>query len=341
MVRLCPAEGPDAQGRYLPGGRLRSLVGHSGREVEQEMNQNTIAGADLGLKGKNVVVLGVADETSIAWGIAEAFAECGAHVRIGYQQRFFSRVRPLFQKFTGLEGGRCDVLNEAELEEFFESSGGAPIDVLVHSIAYGSPEIFTGLPSEVSPEAISQSLTVSAYSLLTVIRHAKSRLAEWSSVVTLSFVAAERAMPFYGLMGVSKSALEGVVRYLALELGRLKTRVNVISAGPVETLAALGILLAFSQNPQSAGRLQGRILSDPIKAAEEEHPGLGDSDQMAWARLVWKHIKQHFAEHSALPEAVCKEDIANCALFLGSDLSRKITGQVIHVDCGLSSSLIL
>ena len=305
------------------------------------MNQVNIPGSDLGLAGKHVIVLGVADESSIAWGIAEAFLNCGSHVRIGFQQRFFSRVRQLFQKYPGLEGARCDVLNEVELREFFDSSGERPIDVLVHSIAYGAPEVFTKGPSEVSPEAISQSMTVSTYSLPLVVRYAKSRLAEWSSVITLSFVAAERAMPFYGMMGVTKSALESMVRYLALELGGRKARVNVISAGPVETLAALGIILAFTQDPEVVRLLPGHILSDTTKAADAESPGLRDSDQMAWARLVWKHVRQVFAQHSALPEPICKEDLADCALFLGSDLSRKITGQVLHVDCGLSSSLIL
>jgi enoyl-[acyl-carrier protein] reductase I len=305
------------------------------------MNQTKVPVFNLGLDGKHVVVLGVADETSIAWGIAEAFLNSGSHVRIGFQQRFLSRVRQLFQKYPGLEGGRCDVLNEAEVRDFFEACGERPIDVLVHSIAYGAPEIFTMQPSEVSLEAISQSMTISAYSLPLVVRHAKSRLAERASVITMSFLAAERAMPLYGMMGVTKSALEAMVRYLALELGGRQVRINVISPGPVETLAALGIILAFAQNPEIVRQLPGRILTETMKAAEAESPGLRESDPMAWARLVWKHVKDVFARHSALPEPICKEDVANCALFLGSDLSRKITGQVLHVDSGLSSSLIL
>ncbi len=305
------------------------------------MNQGNTPGTELGLEGKHVVVLGVADETSIAWGIAEAFLRCGSHVRIGYQQRFFSRVRLLFQKHPGLDGRRCDVLDEGELSGFFESLGDQPIDVLVHSIAYGSPEIFTKPPSEVSIEAISQSMTVSTYSLPLVVRHAKSRLRPWSSVITLSFMAAERATPFYGMMGVTKSALESMVRYLALELGRQKARVNVISAGPVETVAALGIILAFRQDLDATRQLPGRILPDTMEAAEKESPGLRETDPMAYAKLVWKHVQRGFAQHCALPEILYKEDVADCALFLGSDLSRKVTGQVLHVDCGLSSSLIL
>ncbi|RPI23478.1 MAG: SDR family oxidoreductase [Acidobacteria bacterium] len=305
------------------------------------MNQAKVPGADLGLERKQVVVLGVADESSIAWGIAEAFQHAGSRVRIGFQQKFFSRVRQLFQKHPGLEGQRCDVLNEAELRDFFESMGERRIDVLVHSIAFGAPEVFTKLPSAVSPEAISQALAVSAYSLPLVVGQAKSRLGEWSSVISLSFLAAQRAAPMYGLMGVAKSALESATRYLALELGSLKARINTISAGPVETLAALGILLAFAQEPAVLAHLPGDILSGPIAAVDKENPGLRESDPMAWARLAWRHLQERFAAHSALPEFVCKEDVANCALFLGSDLSRKITGQVFHVDAGLSSSLIL
>jgi len=304
------------------------------------MSPLDVSGTQMGLEGKHVVVLGVADETSIAWGIAEAFLRCGSKVRIGYQQRFFSRVRLLFQEHPGLDGRKCDVLNEAELRDFFESLGDTPIDVLVHSIAYGSPEIFTRPPSQMSIEAISQAMTVSAYSLPLVVRHAKSRLTQWSSVITLSFMASERAVPFYGMMGVTKSTLESMVRYLSLELGRQKSRVNAISAGPIETVAALGIILAFSQDPESVREMPGTLLRQTFEAVERESPGLRDADPMAFAKLAWKHVQYNFTQHMALPEMICKEDIADCALFLGSDLSRKITGQVLHVDCGLSSSFI-
>ncbi len=305
------------------------------------MNPVAASGVDLGLQGKHVIVLGVADETSIAWGITEAFLNCGAHVRIGFQQRFFSRVRLLCQKHRDLQAQRCDVENETELRDFFESLGERPIDVLVHSIAYGPPEIFTKPPSEVSTEAITQAMRISAHSLPLVVRQAKGRLAEWSSVVALSFQAALRAWPLYGMMGVAKSALEGMVRYVALELGERKVRVNAISPGPVETLAALGIIIAFSRDPAALEQLRGRILHDSMESVTRERPGLRESDELAWARLVWGRVQQALAEHCPLPELITKEDIANCALFLGSDLSRKITGQVIQLDCGLSSTLIL
>lgn len=305
------------------------------------MSAARIPGFDLGLVGKNVVVLGVADETSIAWGIAEAFLCAGAQVRIGFQQKFFSRVRLLCQRHETLDARRCDVTNETELRDFFESLGERRIDVLVHSIAFGSPEIFTRQPSEVSVEALTQSIAISSHSLPVVVRHAKDRLAEWSSIIAMSFQAALRALPFYGLMGVSKAALESTVRYLAVELGERRIRVNAISPGPVETLAALGIIIAFSRDPEAVRRQRGRLLSEGMELATRQRPGLKESDEIAWARLVWDHVQRSFSEHCPLPELTTKEDIANCALFLGSDLSRKITGQVIQLDCGLSSALIL
>lgn len=305
------------------------------------MNAATVPGVELGLQDKHVVVLGVADETSIAWGITEAFLNCGAQVRIGFQQKFFSRVRLLCQKHPQLEARRCDVLNETELLDFFESLGERPIDVLVHSIAYGPPEIFTKSPSEVTAEGITQAMAISAHSLPVVVHYAKTRLAEWSSIVAMSFQAAQRAWPLYGMMGVTKSALEGMVRYLSLELGERKVRVNAISPGPVETLAALGIIIAFSRDSAALEQHQGRVLYDSIESVTREQPGLRDSDEMTWARLVWNRVQHALARHCPLPELVSKEDVANCALFLGSDLSRKITGQVIQVDCGLSSTLIL
>jgi enoyl-[acyl-carrier protein] reductase I len=295
----------------------------------------------LGLERKDVVVLGVADETSIAWGIAESFLQCGARVTIGYQQKFFSRVRLLFQKYQRLQGARCDVLNDAELKAFFDSLGDRQIDVLVHAIAYGPPEIFTRPPSEVETEASLQSMLISAFSLPKIVRFAKPRLANWSSVMALSFQASERATPFYGMMGVSKSALESLARYLAVELGELKARVNIISSGPVETLAAMGIILAFSRDPEALNRIPGSLLREAMQAATSENRGLRETDELAWAKAVWGHVQKTFAHHCPLNEPICKEDIAGCALFLGSDLSRKITGQVVRVDCGLSSSLMI
>jgi len=294
----------------------------------------------LALDGKNVVVLGVADESSIAWGIAKAFAAHRARVMIGYQQRFFSRVRLLLERSPAIRGCRCDVTNEAELGTFFEPFSGDPIDVLVHSIAYAPPEVFTKLPSEVSAEARERTMAVSALSLSRVIRFAKPALAPWSSVITMSFQASSRAVPAYGMMGVAKSALESLVRYLALELGRDRIRVNAISPGPVETLAGYGEIMAVSGDPESLKRQRGSAM-EAFRKADEQTAGMAHSRGPEWLQAVARNVQNAVAAQCAIQETVSKEDVAGCALFLGSRLSSKITGQVIHVDCGLSSVLFL
>jgi enoyl-[acyl-carrier protein] reductase I len=293
----------------------------------------------MNLQDKNVVVLGVADESSIAWAIARAFRAHGANVWIGYQQKFFSRVRILLRQYPDIQAQRCDVTDEAEMRAFFERFDDAPIDVVVHAVAFASPTLFTRPPSAVDAESFGQSQHISALSLASVVRHVKPRLREWGSVITLSFQASERAEPMYGLMGVAKSALESLVRYLALELGVMKVRVNAISPGPVETPAAKGILMAFLAEPESLRTLRNDILHRALQAARQE---LGaDADEIEYVSAAWKHVQRGFAEISAIQEGISAQDVADCALFLGSDYSRKITGQVVKVDCGLSSSMII
>jgi len=295
----------------------------------------------LGLAGKSVVVLGVADESSIAWGIAGAFAAHGARVTIGYQQRFFSRVRLLLKQYPNVSGFRCDVLKEEELTSFFEPFRDGGIDVLVHSIAYAPPEAFTRDASEVGMEALAQTVDITALSLLRVIRFAKPGLRPWSSVVAMSFQAATRAFPPYGMMGVAKSALESIVRYLAIELGKDRIRVNAISPGPVETLAAYGEILAISTNPEAVEKIRGKLVKDVMEAGDREIGSSAEAHSVEWVQAVEKQLRQNFAARSPIEETICKEDVAGCALFLGSRLSTKITGQVIHVDAGFSSSMII
>ncbi len=288
----------------------------------------------MGLEGKNVVVLGVADESSLAWAIAKRFAEHGAHVFIGYQQKFFSRVRLLLLDNPAVKGDRCDVLKDEEVTSFFARFQSNPIDVLVHAIAFAPSELFTEPPSDTTAEAFSQSLTISAHSLCKAVRFAKPNLREWGSVITLTYQASERAEASYGLMGVAKSALESTVRYLALELGGRKIRVNAVSAGPVETVAATGIMAAFLRNPQALDRQRARVFQAAIEKARAE----GAPDDLALAKSAWKHFQEIVAQRCAIEECISKEDVADCALFLASDYSRKITGQIVHVDCGLSTA---
>jgi enoyl-[acyl-carrier protein] reductase I len=286
------------------------------------------------LEGRRVVVLGVADESSIAWGVATAFARAGALVTVGFQQRFFSRVRLLLREWPGIEGERCDVLSEEELEGFFSRFDGCGLDVVVHAVAFGPPEVFTSPPSEVSGEAFAETLLVSAHSLGRVVRFAGPRLREWGSVVTFTFQASERAVPSYGLMGVAKSALEGMVRYLALELGPRRIRVNAVSPGPIETVAAVGIALAFVRDREAVARSRDRVLQAAVCAVPA-----GELD-LDGAAGVWRAVQDSQVRGCPIPEAVTKEDVAGCALFLGSDLSRLITGQVIHVDAGMSAAVV-
>jgi enoyl-[acyl-carrier protein] reductase I len=288
----------------------------------------------MGLEGKNVVVLGVADESSLAWAIAKRFAEHGAHVFIGYQQKFFSRVRLLLLENPAVKGDRCDVLKDDEVTNFFAKFQGNPIDVLVHAIAFAPSEMFTDPPSDTTAEAFSQSLNISAHSLCKAVKFAKPSLRDWGSVITLTYQASERAEASYGLMGVAKSALESAVRYLALELGGRKIRVNAVSAGPVETVAATGIMAAFLRNPQALDRQRARVFQAAIDMARAE----GAPDDLALAKSAWKHFQEIVAQRCAIEECISKEDVADCALFLASDYSRKITGQIVHVDCGLSTA---
>jgi enoyl-[acyl-carrier protein] reductase I len=288
----------------------------------------------MGLEGKNVVVLGVADESSLAWAIAKRFAEHGAHVFIGYQQKFFSRVRLLLLENPAVKGDRCDVLKDEEVTSFFAKFQSNPIDVLVHAIAFAPSELFTEPPSDTTAEAFSQSLNISAHSLCKAVKFAKPSLREWGSVITLTYQASERAEASYGLMGVAKSALESTVRYLALELGGRKIRVNAVSAGPVETVAATGIMAAFLRNPQALDRQRARVFQAAIEKARAE----GAPDDLALAKSAWKHFQEIVAQRCAIEECISKEDVADCALFLASDYSRKITGQIVHVDCGLSTA---
>jgi enoyl-[acyl-carrier protein] reductase I len=287
------------------------------------------------LNGKNAVVLGVADESSIAWAVAKAYRDQGARVHIGYQQKFFSRVRLLLRNETEITGQRLDVLNDDELAAFFGRFQNDPIDALVHAIAHGPPEVFQKPPSEVSWEGFAQAVQISCYSLARVVREAKPFLREWGSVMTFSFQAAERAEPGYGLMGVAKSALESLARYLAVELGSRKIRVNVISPGPLETVAALGIMAGLVDAPPDS------ILAPGYRSAiDRARRETGEAGGPAVIQKSWSNVMLDFRNACPLRQDVSAEDVAGCSVFLASEWARKITGQTVHVDAGLSGTLI-
>jgi enoyl-[acyl-carrier protein] reductase I len=195
----------------------------------------------ISLKGKRVLVFGVASESSIAWSIAQTMAEAGAKIVLGYQFKFRSRVMQLVKDQDWIEAWLpCDLTKEEEVKEFFDQLPGRA-DVLVHAVAYADPSTFRKPIMMASDTEFGDALTISAYSLLRLVRFAMPKLNDNASIMTLSYLAAVRPVPNYRVMGVAKAALEAVVRESAFAVGPRGIRVNAISAGPIRTLAASAI----------------------------------------------------------------------------------------------------
>lgn len=197
------------------------------------------------LSGKTGVVFGVANKRSIAWGIAQALAGAGARLALTYQgERLEENVRELAQTLPDSLGLPCDVSNDAEVEAVFETLGRqfGRLDFLIHSVAFAPKEELEGEFVNTSREGFRIALDVSAYSLVALAKAARPLLAkEGGSIVTMTYYGAEKVVQNYNVMGVAKAALEASVRYLAADLGPQGIRVNAISAGPLNTLAARGI----------------------------------------------------------------------------------------------------
>lgn len=197
------------------------------------------------LEGKTGIVFGVANKRSIAWAIAEAWAKAGAKIIFGYQgERVAQNVRELAATLDADPWlAPCDVSNDADIQAFFSyvRSKTARIDMMLHSIAFAPREALDGKFVETSREAFRVAMDVSVYSLVALAREAAPLFVQGGSIVTMSFYGAQKVFPHYNVMGVAKAALESAVRYLAYDLGPSKIRVNAISAGPVNTLAARGI----------------------------------------------------------------------------------------------------
>ncbi len=248
----------------------------------------------IDLSGKNGVIFGVANDRSIAWGIARLLGEAGARLALTYQNdRVKDRVSRLADTLDGAVTLPCDATDDAQISEVFsqlnESFGD--ISFLVHSIAFAQREDLAGRFADTSREGFQIALEVSAYSLIPLVRHAADLMPDGGSVLTMTFNASQRVYPGYNVMGTAKAALEHSVRQLASEFGGQGVRVNAISAGPVETLAARGI---------SGFR-------DMRKLHEETAP---------------------------LKRNISVDEVAKTALFLCSDLSSGITGSIIPVDAG-------
>src|SRR6185312_4341357 len=246
------------------------------------------------MQGKTAVVFGVANKRSIAWSIAQKLQSAGAKVIITYQnERLAQEAAGLIADLPGAEGFQCDVSSDAEIEQLFAQIKAkfGKVHTLVHSVAFAPAEELKNDFLFTTREGFKIAHDVSVYSLIAVTRAAVPLMEDGGSVITMSYLGAERVVPRYNVMGVAKAALEATVRYLASDVGQNKIRVNAISAGPIKTLAARGI------------------------------SGLGD-------------MMKELAEKAPLRRNVEVNEVGDAALFLASDLSTGITGEVIYVDCG-------
>jgi len=196
------------------------------------------------LDGKNGLIIGVANKHSIAWAIAQSTASQGARLLFNYQnERLRENVEDLVATMPGAKAFPCDVGDDAQIASLMQNVGKetAKLDFLVHSVAFAPREELTGQFVNTTRQGFATALDVSAYSLVAVTRAAVPLMTDDGSVVTLTYLGAERVVPHYNVMGVAKAALEATVRYLAHDLGPKNIRVNAISAGPIRTLAARGV----------------------------------------------------------------------------------------------------
>jgi len=246
------------------------------------------------LKGKRGLIMGVANDRSIAWGIAEAAAASGAELAFTYQgDALKKRVEPLAEKIGASLVLPCDVTDEGSVDEAFSAieAEWGQIDFVVHAIAFSDKNELDGLYLNTSRENFARTMDISVYSFTAVAQRAAPLMKEGGSLITLTYYGAEQVMPHYNVMGVAKAALEASVKYLAADLGKDNIRVNAISAGPIKTLAASGI---------------------------------GDFRFI----LKWNEF------NAPLKRNVTIGDVGNAGLFLLSELGSGVTGETLHVDSG-------
>ena len=196
------------------------------------------------LEGKTAVVFGVANKRSIAWGITQTLQAAGARLAVTYQnERLRYEAEELITSLPGAEAFQCDVSSDQEISSLFSKLKAryGKLDVLVHSVAYAPAEELKGAFLDTSREGFRIAHDVSVYSLVALARAATPLMTEGGSIITMTYLGAEKVVPRYNVMGVAKAALEATVRYLAYDLGKCNIRVNAISAGPIKTLAARGI----------------------------------------------------------------------------------------------------
>ncbi len=246
------------------------------------------------MQGKRGIVMGVANDRSIAWGIADAIAKQGAEIAFTYQgEALQKRVVPLAESVGSDIVIPCDVSNDEAIDKTFNllKEKWNNIDFLVHAIAYSDKEELKGEYVDTTRENFYKTMDISVYSFTAVAQRAAAMMPNGGSMITLTYYGAEKVMPHYNVMGVAKAALESSVRYLAADLGDSKIRVNSLSAGPIKTLAASGI---------------------------------GD----------FRYILKWNQYNSPLRRNVTLDDVGGCGVYLLSDLSSGVTGETHHVDCG-------
>ncbi|MGA2125588.1 MAG: enoyl-ACP reductase FabI [Xanthobacteraceae bacterium] len=246
------------------------------------------------LHGKRGLVMGVANNRSIAWGIAKTARAHGAEIALTYQgEAFKKRVEPLAAEIGGLVVGHCDVSDGPTIDAAFAAVQAAwgSLDFLVHAIAFSDKDQLDGRYIETTSDNFAKTLQISCYSFTALAQRAEKLMTNGGSMLTLTYYGAEKWMPHYNVMGVAKAALEASVRYLAADLGVKNIRVNAISAGPIKTLAASGI---------------------------------GD----------FRYILKWNEYNAPLRRSVTTDEVGDAAVYLLSDLSRGVTGEIHHVDAG-------
>ena len=246
------------------------------------------------MRGKRGLIMGVANNRSLAWGIARACHYQGAELAFTYQgDALKKRVEPLAAETGGLVVGHCDVTEPATIDAVFEAVNKAwgALDFVVHAIAFSDKAELDGRYVDTTADNFSKTMLISCYSFTAIAQRAEKLMPNGGALLTLTYYGAEKWMPHYNVMGVAKAALEASVRYLAADLGAKNIRVNAISSGPIKTLAASGI---------------------------------GD----------FRYILKWNEYNSPLRRTVTVEEVGDTAVYFLSDMSRGVTGEIHHVDAG-------
>ena len=248
------------------------------------------------LSGRNILVMGVANKWSIAWGISEQLYKHGANLIFSYYgERSLQSLEKLTVNMEGVSFIECDVTKDDEIAKTFDliKKDVGVLHGLAHCIAHANASELAGDYLDTSREGYAMAQDISVFSLVAVAKYARPLMTEGGGMITLSYLGGERAVTNYNVMGVAKAALDASVRYLAVDLGKSNITINAISAGPIKTLAAKGVA-DF-----------GKLLKE-------------------------------YAKKNPLKRNVTAEDVGKTAVYLLSDLSSGVTGEVIHVDCGYS-----